>query len=177
VPLTAFDEISDIDPWVDYKQRQKFTPGLLRANKTIHREASSPFYAQNRFDFTMGTPEDVASFLRQIMALERPLVYLIRMTLVMIFTFQDQPATGRDWTDDWFLLRGVIGVRPMKTPKAVFVGRCLTEMDSVHMAPKRVDSCISPVAVDFWKAVFKETKRALVRGRPWRSGRRGWGPR
>ncbi len=55
-----------IDPWVDYDRRQKLTPKLLHVNKTIHREASSLFYAQNRFDFTMGTPEDVASFLGQI---------------------------------------------------------------------------------------------------------------
>src|SRR5437764_12367843 len=46
-------------------------------------------------------------------------------------------------------------------------------MDSEHVAPKRVDSRISPVAIDWWKAVCKETKRALVRGRPWRYGRRG----
>jgi hypothetical protein len=55
-----------INPWVDYVQRQELTPGLLRANKTIHREASSLFYAQNRFDFTTTTPEDVASFLGTI---------------------------------------------------------------------------------------------------------------
>ena len=53
-----------IDPWVDYDRRQKLTPGLLHVNKAIH--ASSLLYAQNRFDFTIGTPEDVASFLRQI---------------------------------------------------------------------------------------------------------------
>src|SRR5271155_5033531 len=111
------------------------------------------------------------------MALERPLMYLSRMTLVMVFTLQDQPATGGDWTGDWFLLRGEIGARPMKTSKAVVVARRLIEMDSEHVAPKRVDSRISPVAVDRWKAVFKETKRALVRGRPWRCGRRGGGRR
>ena len=33
---------------------------------SLPREASSLSYAQNRFDFTIGTPEDVASFLRQI---------------------------------------------------------------------------------------------------------------
>jgi hypothetical protein len=55
-----------INPWIDYNQRHELTPGLLRANKTIHREASSLLYAQNRFDFTMATPEDVASFLRTI---------------------------------------------------------------------------------------------------------------
>jgi hypothetical protein len=55
-----------IDPRVDYDPQQKLTPRLLRANKTVHREASSLFYGQNRFDFTMGTPEDVASFLGQI---------------------------------------------------------------------------------------------------------------
>ncbi|KAL8721129.1 MAG: hypothetical protein Q9181_007775 [Wetmoreana brouardii] len=55
-----------IDPWVKYNRRQELTPGLLRANKTVHRETSLLFYAQNRFDFTMGTHEDVASFLGQI---------------------------------------------------------------------------------------------------------------
>lgn len=55
-----------IDPWVDYYLRRKLTPELLHVNKTIHREASSVFHAQNRFDFTTRTPEDVASFLGQI---------------------------------------------------------------------------------------------------------------
>ncbi|KAI4199390.1 MAG: hypothetical protein LQ348_001890 [Seirophora lacunosa] len=54
-----------IDPWVDYNRPQKLNPELLRANMTVHREAGSTFYGQNRFDFTMGTPEDVASFLGQ----------------------------------------------------------------------------------------------------------------
>ncbi|KAL8926572.1 MAG: hypothetical protein Q9208_002899 [Pyrenodesmia sp. 3 TL-2023] len=55
-----------INPWVDDNRQQKLSPGLLRANKTVHREASSLFYARNRFDFTMGTPDDIASFLGQI---------------------------------------------------------------------------------------------------------------
>ena len=55
-----------IAPWVGYYRRRDLTAELLHVNKDIHREASSLFYAQNRFDFTMGTPEDVASFLRQI---------------------------------------------------------------------------------------------------------------
>jgi hypothetical protein len=48
------------------------------------------------------------------MALERPLMYLCRMTLAMIFTLQDQPAIGRDQTDDWFLLCGGLRVRPRR---------------------------------------------------------------
>ena len=55
-----------IDPCLDYYREQKLTPGLLRANKTVHREASLLFYAQNQFDFTTVTTEDVASFLKQI---------------------------------------------------------------------------------------------------------------
>jgi hypothetical protein len=55
------------------------------------------------------------------MALKRPLMYLSRMILVMIFTLQDQPVTGRDRTDDWFLLRGGFGVRLIKASKAVVV--------------------------------------------------------
>ena len=82
------------------------------------------------------------------------------MTLVMIFTLQDQPATGRDWADDWFLLRGEIGVRLMKTSKAVVVAQRLIEMNSDHVAPKRIDLRISPVAVDRWKAVFKADQSA-----------------
>ena len=55
-----------LDPWNDYNRRQELTPGLFRANKTVHREASSLFYAENRFDFTTTTPEDVVSFLGTI---------------------------------------------------------------------------------------------------------------
>jgi hypothetical protein len=54
-----------LDPWTNYNRRQELTPGL-RANRTIHREASSLFYTQNRFNFTMATPKDVASFLGTI---------------------------------------------------------------------------------------------------------------
>ncbi|CAF9924692.1 hypothetical protein IMSHALPRED_006266 [Imshaugia aleurites] len=55
-----------IDPCTGYNQRQELTPGLFRTNKIVHREASSLFYAQNRFDFTAASPEDVASFLGTI---------------------------------------------------------------------------------------------------------------
>lgn len=55
-----------IDPWKDYNPQQELTPGLLRANKTIHHEASSFFYAKNCFNFTMGTHENVALFLGTI---------------------------------------------------------------------------------------------------------------
>jgi hypothetical protein len=41
------------------------TSGLLRA-KTVHCEASSLIYAQNRFDITTASPEDVASVVRTI---------------------------------------------------------------------------------------------------------------
>ena len=51
---------------MNYNRRQELIPGILRANKTVHREASSLLYAQNRFDFAMATPEDLASFLRTI---------------------------------------------------------------------------------------------------------------
>jgi len=55
-----------IDPWPDDNRRYKLTPGLLRANETIHHEASLLLYTQNRFDFTMCASKDVASFLEQI---------------------------------------------------------------------------------------------------------------
>jgi len=55
-----------IDPWINYNQRQKLTPGLLRINKTINYEAISLFYAQNRFDFTNSTAQQIASFLETI---------------------------------------------------------------------------------------------------------------
>jgi hypothetical protein len=55
-----------IDPRFGHNLQYKLTPGLLRANKIIHREASSLLYAQNRFDFTVSISEDVASFLEQI---------------------------------------------------------------------------------------------------------------
>jgi hypothetical protein len=52
-------------PWRWYSPRA-LHPELLLANKTIHREASSLLYAQNRFNFTICTSEHVASFLDQI---------------------------------------------------------------------------------------------------------------
>src|SRR5436305_10865609 len=45
-----------------------------------------------------------------------------------------------------------------------------------YVAPKRVDSRIVLITINRWKAVFKETKRALVPGRSWRyRSRRGQG--
>ncbi|RYP70490.1 hypothetical protein DL771_005427 [Monosporascus sp. 5C6A] len=55
-----------INPWADYYQRKERTSGLFRASKTVHHEASSLFYTQNRFDFTTTTSEAVASFLGTI---------------------------------------------------------------------------------------------------------------
>lgn len=52
--------------WLRQSPLRALIPGLLRANKTVHLEASLVLYAQNRFDFTMCTSEDVISFLEQI---------------------------------------------------------------------------------------------------------------
>jgi len=86
------------DPWIDYNQRQELTPGLLRANKTVHREASSLFYAQSRFDFTMATPEDVALFLGTIGRNNADYIRLVMMimmitTLTMMVTFGEERGT------------------------------------------------------------------------------------
>ncbi|KAI0860634.1 hypothetical protein F4860DRAFT_479012 [Xylaria cubensis] len=45
---------------------QELTPGLLCANKTIHREASSLFYSMNCFDLSDATSEQVVRFFEQI---------------------------------------------------------------------------------------------------------------
>ncbi|KAI4277007.1 MAG: hypothetical protein L6R38_005521 [Xanthoria sp. 2 TBL-2021] len=55
-----------IVPWFYYNGRHKLTLALLRANKTVHHETSSLLYARNRFDLTIGTPENVASFFARI---------------------------------------------------------------------------------------------------------------
>jgi hypothetical protein len=55
------------------------------------------------------------------MTLKGSLMYLGRVILVMHVPMEDQPATGRDWTDDRFILRGRIRLRMMKTSKAVVV--------------------------------------------------------
>jgi hypothetical protein len=52
-------------PWVLSSPRA-LHPELLLVNKTIIREASSLFYAQNRFDFTVCESEQVASFFDHI---------------------------------------------------------------------------------------------------------------
>ncbi|KAM0270860.1 hypothetical protein ACHAQH_009286 [Verticillium albo-atrum] len=46
--------------------RAKYTPALLRLNKTIHREASSVLYGQNCFDFSDSDPSEAESFFEQI---------------------------------------------------------------------------------------------------------------
>lgn len=48
--------------------RQTLATGLLRASKTVHREASSLFYGQNRFDFAYVSPERIIAFLEKLAA-------------------------------------------------------------------------------------------------------------
>jgi hypothetical protein len=55
-----------INPCILYNGRYGLTPGLLRVNKTVHREATSLLYAQNCFDLTRFTFGDIPSFLEQI---------------------------------------------------------------------------------------------------------------
>jgi hypothetical protein len=52
--------------WTGFNQRHELCPSILRANKTLHHEASSLFYAYNCFDFTIATPKQIALFLRTI---------------------------------------------------------------------------------------------------------------
>jgi hypothetical protein len=53
-----------ISPWFD--RSNQLTPALFRANKTIHYEATSLFYSQNRFDFASRAIKHIAGFLEQI---------------------------------------------------------------------------------------------------------------
>ena len=53
-------------PWSSYYEMVDTTPGLFRTNKIIQREACSFFYANNCFDFTEATPQDISLFLRTI---------------------------------------------------------------------------------------------------------------
>jgi hypothetical protein len=55
-----------LDPWAEIFPRKKLTPGLFRANKTIHHETTSLFYNQSIFELGTGTPRNIASFLEQI---------------------------------------------------------------------------------------------------------------
>jgi hypothetical protein len=55
-----------IDPCAHYHRPRVFAIRLFRANKAVHREASSLFYAQNCFDFTDHTSHDIVTFLDQV---------------------------------------------------------------------------------------------------------------
>ncbi|KAI0478324.1 hypothetical protein F4859DRAFT_53972 [Xylaria cf. heliscus] len=65
-----------LDPWAYYFRldyiredswlRGQLTPGLLRANKAVHREAGSLFYGKNCFNLSNTSPEQLVSFLEQI---------------------------------------------------------------------------------------------------------------
>lgn len=52
--------------WLQHSEVRALTTGLLLTNKTVHHEASSFFYAQNRFSFFWCTLEHVESFFEQI---------------------------------------------------------------------------------------------------------------
>ena len=52
--------------WLHDNRRKQHTPGIFRANKAIHHEASTFFYAENCFDFTTCNAEAGASFLKRI---------------------------------------------------------------------------------------------------------------
>ncbi|KAH8586095.1 hypothetical protein B0O99DRAFT_558607, partial [Bisporella sp. PMI_857] len=58
--------LESINSWAGSFQRQELTLGLLFANKTVHYEARFLLYTQNRFDFTMASPENIVSFLETI---------------------------------------------------------------------------------------------------------------
>jgi hypothetical protein len=53
-------------PWENARPSQIQAPSLLRANKTIHHEAGPFFYAQNCFDLTNITHNDVYWFFETI---------------------------------------------------------------------------------------------------------------
>lgn len=53
-------------PWGWQSTTLGLTPELLLANKTVHREASSLLYGQNRFNFAICTSEHVTCFFDQI---------------------------------------------------------------------------------------------------------------
>ena len=55
-----------IEPFSHYGWQQHSLLGLLSVNKMVHREASSIFYGQNRFDLFYVTCETLASFWGQI---------------------------------------------------------------------------------------------------------------
>ncbi|KAH6847959.1 hypothetical protein B0I37DRAFT_154755 [Chaetomium sp. MPI-CAGE-AT-0009] len=57
-------------PWSHFRVQECWTPGLLRANQPIHREASSILYGRNCFNFTnavtLEAPDQLVSFLKNI---------------------------------------------------------------------------------------------------------------
>ncbi|TPX12844.1 uncharacterized protein E0L32_006724 [Thyridium curvatum] len=69
-------------------QRQPVTVGLLRANKTIHAEASPILYGQNWFDLTDMEADPIIRFFRQIG--RRNAAYLRKM----LIDFLDIDITG-----------------------------------------------------------------------------------
>ncbi|KAK0124552.1 hypothetical protein ONS95_009500 [Cadophora gregata] len=57
---------SPINPFDEYYPGSGLTPGVLRVNRQIYREASSFMYAQNIFDLSWVSHKEVASFLERI---------------------------------------------------------------------------------------------------------------
>lgn len=65
VPFSRYTRLQQL-PFFRYTPQQQLTPGLLRANKTIHDEASSLFYGRNSFAFADVAPEEIITLLEQI---------------------------------------------------------------------------------------------------------------
>jgi hypothetical protein len=127
-----------INPWINFDSRQELTPGLLRANKTVHSEASSLFYAQNRFDFTMATAEDVDVFLETIGRNNAGCIRNIRVDFPNLRDLEPSNVTLEE-ASDGMLANIQSGCANLRT--------LTTSLDSTNAMEVRLDALDSPKIV------------------------------
>ncbi|KAK7946068.1 uncharacterized protein PG986_010389 [Apiospora aurea] len=112
-----------IPPW---RCSSKLATGLLRVNKTVHREANLVFYSQNIFDFSDAHPDQVARLLDRIGPANAAQICHIIVTFPYLLGVHARPPCRR-WTPapptSWTRRSGVAA--PASGPSRPAAGTCV----------------------------------------------------
>lgn len=139
-PIEPIEPIELIKRMVSlFNRRQESAVGIFRTNKVIYREASSLFYAQNHFDFTMATSSQVASFLKTI---GRNNSDHIRHIHISFPEFLNLDAGNVTLDDD------SIGLLASIRDGCNNLGTLTTSLDSTQAMRRRLDTLDDPKRVD-----------------------------
>jgi hypothetical protein len=115
-----------INPWAE-----NLTPGLLRANKAIHSEASSLFYSRNVFDFADATPEDILLFLERVGSQNAGYIQHIRIAFPTFLSLN---------SDDVALEEGSVSILTNIQGRCTNLNTLTTSLESTNAVELRLDN-------------------------------------